>query len=124
MAGNFKGRYRQMDPAVLQRDSLKLPEKLPGGIAEETVVRRAQHANIDLLETAAFCCVGRCLFDSQLTTNYCDEVTRDCVAIKMLWKLCIDLTGCHVERCFLGFFCFTRLQFFVPRSLKIITQNA
>lgn len=100
MAGNFKGRCRQMDPAVLQRDSCETAQKLPGGITEETVVRRAQHANINPLETAAFCCAGRCLFDSQLTTNYCDEVTRDCVAIKMLWKLCIDLTGHHVESSF------------------------
>lgn len=78
-------------------------------------MRRAQHANIDLLETAAFCCAGRCLFDSQLTTNYCDEVTRDCVAIKMLWKLCIDLTGHHVESCFfvVFFFCF-KIAFFRP----------
>lgn len=58
-----------MDPAVLQIDSPETVHVLPGSITKKNCLLSAQHAHINRLEMAAFCCDGRCLFDSQQTGN-------------------------------------------------------
>lgn len=86
---NLKSHYRQLNRTMLQIDS---PPMKPSNISQwchwKHWLGATQHAHIDKLEMAAFCCAGRCLFDFQQTGNYrWVEMAREYSKMHFLWKL-------------------------------------